>query len=269
MSIHTTASISPQADIDPSVDIGPNVIIEGRVSIGRGTKIYANAYIAGVTTIGQDNEIHMGAIIGHDPQDFAFDKTITSYVEIGNKNVIREYCTIHRGTKPETKTTIGNNNFLMAGAHAAHNVTIGNNVIIANNVLFGGYVTVGDNAFVSGGAAVHQFVTIGRLAMLSGNGRFSMDIPPFVIALERNSVEGVNLVGLRRAGLSAETIREIKNAYTIFYLSGLQKRKAIEQMQSKGFASPEAMEFIEFIKTAKRPLVTHISRGKEKGEAAR
>jgi len=113
---------------------------------------------------------------------------------------------------------------------------------------------------------VHQFVTIGRLAMLSGNGRFSMDIPPFLVALERNSVEGLNLVGLRRAGFSAATIREIKNAYKIFYLSGLQKRKAIERLQSEGFASPEALEFIEFIKTAKRPLVTHISRGKKTGD---
>lgn len=266
MGIHKTASISPRAEIDPSVEVGPNVIIEGQVKIGRGTKIYANAYITGYTTIGQDNEIHMGTVIGHEPQDFAFDRKITSYVEIGNKNIIREYCTIHRGTKPETKTTMGDNNFLMAGAHAAHNVTIGNNVIVANNALFGGYVTIGDNAFVSGGVVVHQFVTIGRLAMLSGNGRFSMDIPPFLVALERNSVEGLNLVGLRRAGFSAATIREIKNAYKIFYLSGLQKRKAIERLQSEGFASPEALEFIEFIKTAKRPLVTHISRGKKTGD---
>lgn len=261
--IHTSAIISSKAEIHPSVEIGPHVVIDDNVIIGKGTKIFANAYITGHTTIGEDNEIHMGAVIGHEPQDFAFDKAIKSYVRIGNKNIIREYCTIHRGTKPETVTGIGNNNFLMAGTHAAHNVTIGNNVIVANNALFGGYVTIGDNAFVSGGVVVHQFVTIGRLAMLSGNGRFSQDIPPFLVALERNVVEGVNLVGLRRAGFSAATIREIKNAYKIYYLSGLQKQKAIENLTAAGFSSPEAMEFIAFIKTAKRQLVTHISRGKE------
>ncbi|MEI6125163.1 MAG: acyl-ACP--UDP-N-acetylglucosamine O-acyltransferase [Pseudomonadota bacterium] len=260
--IHATAIISPHAQIHPSVEIGPHVIIDEHVRIGARTKIFANAYITGHTTIGQENEIHIGTVIGHDPQDFAFDKTIRSYVEIGSNNIIREYCTIHRGTKPETATTIGNNNFLMVGTHAAHNVTIGNNVITANNVLFGGYVAVGDNAFVSGGVIVHQFVTIGRFAMLSGNGRFSQDIPSFLVALERNSVEGINLVGLRRAGFSPGTIREIKNAYKIYYLSGLLKNKAIEKLEAEGFVSPEAKEFINFIKTAKRPLVTHISRGK-------
>lgn len=261
-SIHKTAIISPQAQIHPSVEIGPNVVIDDNVKIGKGTKIFANAYITGYTTIGEENEIHMGTVIGHEPQDFSFDKAIRSYVVIGNKNIIREYCTIHRGTKSETATTIGNNNFLMVGAHVAHNVALGNNVIIANNVLFGGYVTVGDNAFVSGGVVVHQFVTIGRLAMLSGNGRFSQEIPPFLVALERNCVEGLNLVGLRRAGFSAGTIREIKNAYKIYYLSGLQKHKAVESLESAGFTSPEAAEFIGFIKAAKRPLVSHISRGK-------
>jgi len=262
MAIHATALVSARAEIDPSVEIGPHVIIDGSVTIGKGTKIYANAYITGTTTIGENNEIHMGAVIGHEPQDVAFDKKTTSFVSIGNNNIIREYCTIHRGTKPESATLIGDNNFLMAGAHVAHNVKIGNNVVIANNALLAGYVTIGDRTFISGGVVIHQFVTVGRLAMLSGNGRFSMDIPPFLVALERNAVEGVNLVGLRRAGLSADTIREIKNAYKIFYLSGLQKNKAIAELEAANFASPEAQEFITFIKTAQRPLVTHISRAK-------
>lgn len=262
MAIHPTAVVSPKAELDESVDVGPHVIIDGVVRIGGGTKIYANAYITGDTTIGRNNEIHMGSVVGHEPQDFAFDRTITSFVRIGDNNIIREYCTIHRGTKPDTATVIGSNNFLMAGAHLAHNVAIGNNVIIANNALLAGYVAVGDNAFISGGVVIHQFVAIGRLAMLSGNGRFSTDIPPFLIALERNAVEGVNLVGLRRAGLSADTIREIKNAYKILYLSGLRKHEAIARLEAAGFRSPEAREFIAFVKTAKRPLATHISRAK-------
>lgn len=262
MAIHPTAIISPKAELDTSVDIGPHVIIDGPVRIGSGTKVYANAYIAGETTIGENNEIHMGAVIGHEPQDFAFDRKTRSFVRIGDGNIIREYCTIHRGTKPETETVIGSNNFLMAGAHIAHNVVLGNNIIIANNALLAGYVKVGDQAFISGGVVIHQFVTIGRLAMLSGNGRFSMDIPPFLVALERNSVEGVNLVGLRRAGLSAEAIREIKTAYRLLYLSGLPKNKALAALEESGFASAEVREFINFVKGAQRPLVQHISRAK-------
>jgi len=150
----------------------------------------------------------------------------------------------------------------MAGAHLAHNVEIGNNVIIANNALLAGYVRVGDRAFISGGVVIHQFVTIGRLAMLRGNGRFSMDIPPFVVALERNCVEGVNLVGLRRAGLAAEVIREIKEAYRIFYLSGLPRNRAVAALEEAGFLSAEAREFIDFVRGAQRPLVQHIRRAK-------
>lgn len=259
--IHPTAIINSKANLDPSVEVGPNVIIDEHVSIGRGTKIYANAYITGYTTIGENNQIHMGAVIGHDAQDFAFNQDIVSYVEIGNGNIIREYATIHRGSKPESKTVMGDSNFLMNGAHLAHNVTIGNNVIVANYAGIAGYVTLGDRAFVSGGVMVHQFVTVGRFAMLSGNGRFSRDIPPFLVALERNRVEGVNLVGLRRAGIAREAIREIKNAYTILYISGYGKKRAIAELDSAGFTSPEAAEFIAFVKNAKRPLVMHIGRG--------
>lgn len=260
-SIHPTAIIHPRAVLDPSVEIGPNVVIEEHVTIGRGTKIYANAYITGYTTIGENNQIHMGAVIGHDAQDFAFDPGIVSHVQIGDNNIIREYATIHRGSKPDSTTVVGSSNFLMGGAHLAHNVRLGNNVIVANYAGVAGYVTVGDRAFVSGGVMVHQFVTVGRLAMLSGNGRFSRDIPPFLVALERNRVEGVNLVGLRRAGFSKEAIREIKEAYKLLYLSGYGKNRAIEKLEAAGFASPEAAEFIAFVKTAKRPLVMHVGRG--------
>ena len=259
--MHPTAIVSPKAQIAAGVEIGPNVIIGEHVTIGSGTKIYANAYLTGYTTIGRNNEIHMGAIIGHDPQDLGFSKDTVSSVEIGDNNIFREYVTIHRGAKPETKTVVGNDNFLMGGSHLAHNVAIGNNVIIANFACLAGYVTVGDRAFVSGGVMVHQFVTVGRFAMLSGNGRFSRDIPPFLVALERNRVEGVNLVGLRRAGLSREVIREIKDAYKILYLSGYGKKRAIEALDAAGFISPEAAEFIAFVKSAKRPLVMHVGRG--------
>ncbi len=264
--IHPSAIISSKAEIDLSVEIGHNVFIDENVKIGAGSKIYANAYITGYCEIGKNNQIHIGAVIGHDPQDYAFDKSIKSRVEIGDDNIIREYSTIHRGTKPDTKTVIGSNNFLMGGVHIGHNCSIGSRVVFANYATLGGYVSVGDNAFISGGVVIHQFVSVGRLAMLSGNGRFSQDIPPFLTALERNSVESVNLVGMRRAGFSADVIKQIKELYSMYYLSGLLKVRAIEKMEASGFASPEALEFIEFIKGAKRPLATHRKRRSSEGD---
>lgn len=258
--IHSTALVSPGAQIDPSVSIGPNVIVGEHVRIGPDTRVYANACITGYTDIGPGNEIHFGAIIGHDPQDLSFDPSVRSYVRIGAGNVIREYCTIHRGTTAESVTEIGSNTFLMANTHVAHNVTVGDGVITANCVAFGGHVRVGPRAFISGGAMFHQFCSVGRLAMVSGLARISCDVPPFVMALERNEVQGVNLVGMRRAGVAREAIREIKAAYGLFYNAGLTGRRALEALEEAGFATPEAGEFIAFIKEARRPLVRHRER---------
>ncbi len=255
--IHPTAIISPKAELDSDVDIGPHVIIDEHVSIGSGTRVMAGAYLTGYTSIGVNNKIHMGAVVGHDPQDFAFDTTIRSFLKIGNNNVIREYCTIHRGTKPESATVIGNDNFFMGGTHVGHNCRIGNNVITANYSMFGGYVSIGDGTFVSGGVGVHQFVSIGRLAMLSGNGGFSHDIPPFVNALERNHVAALNLVGMKRAGVTREAIKEVKEAYFMLYLAGDTRRLALEKLDTAGFVTEEAAEFVAFVKSAKRPLVMH------------
>lgn len=253
--IHPTALIAPSACLADDVEVGPYAIIENHVSIGRGTTVLAHAVVRAHTTIGEGNQIHMGAIIGHDPQDVAFDPASVSYVRIGSSNIIREYCTIHRGTKADSETRIGNNNFLMAGSHVAHNVRIGNRVVVANNALLAGYVTVGDRVFVSGGVAVHQFCSIGRLAMLSGNGRFGCNIPPFVNALERNAVAGLNLVGMRRAGIAPEAVRELKEAYLLLYRSGLLRAEARARLQACAFSSDEAREFVSFVITSDRPLV--------------
>lgn len=253
--IHPTALIASGARLADDVEVGPYAIIEENVSIGSGTKIMAHAVVRAYTTIGECNQIHMGAIIGHDPQDVAFDPAVESYVRIGNNNIIREYCTIHRGTKHGSATCLGNNNFLMASSHMAHNVQIGDQVVVANNAMLAGYAKVGDRVFISGGVAVHQFCSIGRLAMLSGCGRFSQNIPPFVIALERNAVHGLNLVGMRRAGVSPEALRELKEAYHMLYRAGLLRTEAIARMQACTFASDEARDFLDFVLNSDRPLV--------------
>jgi UDP-N-acetylglucosamine acyltransferase len=253
--IHPTALIAAGACLADDVEVGPYVIIENHTNIGSGTKIMAHAVVRGHTTIGERNQIHMGAIIGHDPQDVTFDPSVESYVRIGNDNLIREYCTIHRGTKHGSATCLGDNNFLMVGSHMGHNVQIGDRVVVANNTMLAGYVKVADRVFLGGGVGVHQFCSIGRLAMISGNGSFSCNIPPFVCALERNTVAGLNLIGLRRAGVASEAITELKEAYLLLYRSALLRAQAIERMQACAFASDEAREFVAFVINSDRPLV--------------
>jgi len=253
--IHPTALVSSSAQLDDTVVVEAHAIIGDQVSIGPRTRIMARAWIGGYTTLGADNVVHMGAVIGHEPQDFAFDPAVRSYVQIGDGNVIREYATIHRGTHPETVTAIGNHNFLMVGVHVGHNCSIGDHTVIVNNALLGGHVQIGDRAFVSGGVVLHQFCRVGRLAMVSGNARVSMDVPPFVNALERNQVQGLNLVGLKRAGVTREALRELKHAYRILFQERLHRREAHEQLAAAGFVSAEAQEFVAFVRSATRPLV--------------
>src|SRR5664280_1179851 len=150
MSIHPTAIVSPKAELDPSVDIGPHAIIEEHVKIAAGTRVMASAYITGHAEIGRDNQIHMGAVIGHEPQDLNFDRKTRSYLRVGDRNVFREYCTVHRGTESESATVIGNECYLMAASHVGHNCVLGNNVIVCNCALVAGHVHVGNNAFISG-----------------------------------------------------------------------------------------------------------------------
>lgn len=255
MAIHPTAIISPKAELDSSVEVGPHAIIEEHVKIGAGTRVWANAYITGHTTIGHDNQIHMGAVIGHEPQDLKFDRSRRTYLRIGDRNVFREYCNVHRGTEPESATVIGNDCYIMATGHVGHNCVIGNDVIICNCALVAGHVHVGDRAFISGGVVIHQFTRVGRLAMFSGNARVSMDVPPFTLAAERNEIHALNLVGLRRAKISREAISELKKLFQLFYLSDLTGTQALAEATKDGvFATAEAREFIEFVEKSPNGL---------------
>ena len=255
MPIHPTAIVNPKAELDSSADVGPNVIIEEHVKIGAGTRIWANAYLTGHTEIGRDNQIHMGAVIGHEPQDLKFDRTCRSYLKIGDRNVFREYCTVHRGTEPESATVIGNDCYFMANAHVGHNCLVGNNVIIVNSVLLAGHVRVDDGAIISGGAVVHQFTHIGRLTMCSGNARISKNVPPFTLEAERNEIHALNLVGLRRAKISREAIAELKRLYQLFYLSDVNGTQALQEASAEGaYKTAEALEFIEFVRNSPKGI---------------
>ena len=258
--IHPTAIVDPNAKIGAEVQIGPFSIVGPNVTIGDTTIVQSHGVIEGEVAIGHGNFIGHGAIIGVPPQDVSFSLERKTKVEIGDDNIIREYCTIHRGSADGSATTIGNKNFLMAGAHVGHNCLIGHNVVIANNCLLAGHVRVDDGAFLGGGSTFHQFMHIGRLVMVQGSSAFGKDLPPFVVAAERNYVFGLNIIGMRRAGLSANDRDEVKEAFKLVYLSGLNTSQALEKAETMIFGVP-AREFLDFVASAKKRGICPLKRG--------
>ena len=267
VTIHPTAIVDPVARMGTDVEIGPFSVIGPQATIGEKTVVQSHVVIEGEVAIGHGNFIGHGAVIGAPPQDVSFSPERKTRVEIGNDNIIREYCTIHRGSPQGSATKIGDKNFLMAGAHIGHNCVIGNNVIIANNCLLAGYVLVDDGAFLGGGSTFHQFMHIGRLVIVQGSSAFGKDLPPFVVAAERNCVFGLNIVGLRRAGFSAKDREGIKAAFKLVYLSGLNISQAMEKAATMKVSAP-AREFLDFVANAKKRGICPLKRGTGKDVAA-
>jgi UDP-N-acetylglucosamine acyltransferase len=259
LKIHPTVLVDAGAKIASDVEIGPFSVIGPQATIGEKTIVQSHVVIEGEVAIGADNFIGHGAIIGAPPQDLSFSPERKTRVEIGNDNIIREYCTIHRGSAEGSATKIGDKNFLMTGAHIGHNCLIGNNVIIANNCLLAGHVRVDDGTFLGGGSTFHQLMHIGRLVMVQGSSAFGKDIPPFVIAAERNCVFGLNVVGLRRAGFSAHDREEINAAFKLLYTSGLNISQALEKATTTKF-SASAREFFDFVANAKKRGICPLKR---------
>ena len=252
MKQHPTAIIDAKAEIDDDVTVGPYTIIEGPVRIGSGTRIMAHAHISGNTQMGCDNEVHIGAVIGHLPQHLSYEGCKSGTV-IGDRNVFREYVTVHRSWEEGGKTKIGNDNFLMGLSHIAHDCIVGNKVIIANGALLGGHVEIEDRAFLSGNAMFHQFVRVGAIAMVSGGAAVTKDVPPYCTAVGRTSVVGINVIGLRRAGISAESRKQIQEAFKIFFRSGLNAKNALKKIEFLEECE-EVAKFVEFIKNSKRGI---------------
>ena len=251
MNIHPTAVVDPKATIGNDVEIGPYCVVGPDAIIGDHTRLLSHCVIDGTVRLGARNVVGYGAVIGGYPQDLSFDPARKTGVEIGDDNVIREYCTIHRGTADGTSSRIGHKNFLMVNTHVGHNCEIGNQVIIANNCLLAGYVTVADNAFLGGGGGFHQFMRIGRLVMVQGLSAFGKDLPPFVLAAQRNVVVGLNSIGLRRAGISAADRNDIKAAFRLIYTSGLNVSQALEKGAGMDFGQ-YGREFLDFVAAAKK-----------------
>lgn len=237
------------------VTIGPYAIVEADVEIGDGCQLHAHSVIRRYTTMGKRNKVHEHAVIGGEPQDLSYKGAETGLV-IGDDNVFRECVTVHRATNPDKPTTLGNNNFLMAYSHVAHDCQLEDNIIFANCATLAGHVEVGRKAFISGSTAVHQFCRIGAYSILSGVTPISLDALPFmIIAGNPAGTIGLNLIGLKRAGFSTEEISQIKQAYKILMLSGKSLKVALEELS--GIDSMHVKELIEFIHNSKRGFAHH------------
>ncbi|MBO7147219.1 MAG: acyl-ACP--UDP-N-acetylglucosamine O-acyltransferase [Lentisphaeria bacterium] len=255
--IHPSAVVAPDAQLADSVEVGPFCVIEEDVKIGEGTKLLGQCRIGAHTTIGTNNTIYPFASIGTDPEDYSYDPTQVSYTVIGNDNRFREGVTVNRGTMPGSVTEIGSGCFFMANAHVSHNCKVGNKVIMVPCSGIAGHVQVGDNCLLSGLTGVHQFCRVGRMAVLSGGSQISMDLAPFMIGDGRNGgVRGYNIVGLRRNGFSPETIKAIKGLYDIFFRQGLSISNAIAKAEAELPQLPEVIEFLDFVKSSKRGILT-------------
>lgn len=258
--IHPTAIINKNVELGVQNEIGPHVIIEDGVKIGSHNTVMTGAHICSGTEIGNYNEIHIRSVIGHIPQDTGY-KGESTFTKIGHHNKIREFVTIHRGTKGGTATVLGDSNFLMAYSHVAHNCTIGNHITMVNQASLTGYCVVEDGAFLSGMTGFHQFTRIGRLAMVSALSACNKDTPPYMTCGGRPAVVlGVNVVGLRRAGIPPAAREEIKQAYKLLYRSGLNVSQALDVMR-KNLASDEAKHLIGFIEMSKRGILDGTSTG--------
>lgn len=248
--IHPSALVDPDALLAVDVEIGPYAVIEAEVAIGAGCRIAGHAVVKRYTRMGSANIIHEHAVIGGDPQDLSFHEC-QSYVTLGNGNILREGVTIHRASRAGASTVLGNGNLLMANAHVAHDCTVGDQVTLANGAALGGHVSVGDCAFISAYAAIHQFCRIGRIAMVSGLAGVNMDCLPFVTVTGAPArAVGINRVGLKRTGMSAEEIGAIKRAYRLLFLSGAGTMEVLAELAQS--ESPSVREWVEFIDISKR-----------------
>jgi UDP-N-acetylglucosamine acyltransferase len=253
--IHPTAIVHPSARLAEGVQVGAHAFIDADVSIGPETRLLPGAHIGRWTTLGAENVVYPGAVIGHDPQDIGYHGE-ESHTLIGDGNRFREGVTVHRGNRAGTRTVIGNNNFFMVNSHIAHNCVIGNHVILVNGALLAGHVEVQDGAIISGNCQVHQFVRIGPLAMMRGGSGSTKDIPPFCINDGLNCLRGINVVGLRRNGFDPKRIRAVKEAFKTIFHSGLPLKDALARVEAAPDVTSDVRQMLDFIRASKRGIST-------------
>jgi UDP-N-acetylglucosamine acyltransferase len=258
--VHPTAIIEAGALLDATVEVGPYAVIGARAVIGAGTRIGPHVVIQGRTTIGRDNTIYQFASIGAAPQDKKYAGEDTA-LEIGDRNTIREFVTLNRGTTQDAGATrIGNDNLIMAYVHIAHDCQLGNHLILANNATLAGHVHLGDWVFLGGFTTIHQFCHIGAHAMTAFTAAVSQDVPPFVTAAgNRAKPAGINSEGLKRRGFSSEQIQAIKRGYRLVYRADLPLEQAKAALEAEALRSPDAAGYLrqlrDFIESSPRGII--------------
>jgi UDP-N-acetylglucosamine acyltransferase len=254
--IHPTAVIHPRAELDSGVAVGPFAVIGEGVTVGAGTVIGAHVVLEGPTAIGRDNRIGPFACLGGAPQHVSYRGEPTR-LRVGDRNLIREYVTLHRGTvSGRGETVVGNDNFIMIGCHVAHDCVLGNHVLMANQALLAGHVILEDHAVLGGLSGVHQYCRVGRGAMLAAISGAPMDVPPWsLVAGDRARFIGLNRVGIKRVGLSPETAHALRRAYRTIFRSHLKLEEALVEAQEEFGADPEVAHLLEFIRTSQRGVI--------------
>lgn len=251
MSLHPTAIIDPSAELG-DVQVGPYAVIEAGVQLADGVVVGAHAVIQSGTRIGPRTVVGPHAVLGGPPQDRKHDGSATS-LEIGADNVFREFTSAHRGSSSDTGITrIGDDNYFMASSHVAHDCVVGSGCMFANSAAIGGHCEIGDGVVLGGLVGVHQHVRIGRLAMVGGGGMCAQDVPPFTLAQgDRARLFGVNVIGLKRAGFSLDTVNLLKNAWRTLFTQDLPTRAAISQARKAG-SDPTVEELVLFVESSAR-----------------
>jgi UDP-N-acetylglucosamine acyltransferase len=254
--LHPTAIIAPTAQLAPDVQVGPYAVIEGNVTLGPGCVVGPFVHLLGHTTLGARNRIHAGAVIGDTPQDLKYKGEPTRLV-IGDDNVIREHATIHCSTRPDTATTIGSHCFIMGNAHVGHDVKVRDHAILCNGIAIAGFAEIGERAFLSANTLVHQFCRIGALVLMQGGAAVSQDVPPFCIATGDNAICGLNTIGLRRNGFTAEQRQELRRLYRLLFLGDKPWRDALAEALATA-QGDAAKQLVAFITASKRGVCRHV-----------
>jgi UDP-N-acetylglucosamine acyltransferase len=256
MSIHATAIVDAKAELDSDVEVGPYAVIGAGVRIGAGSRIGSHSVIEGRTEIGRDNRIHAHSVIGGDPQDKKYGGEDTLLI-IGNGNTIREFVTINRGTRDGGGVTrIGDDNWIMAYVHIAHDCLVGDHTILANCVALAGHVLIEDYAILGGYSLIHQFCKIGAHAFTAMGSKVNQDVPPYVVVGGDMSVpRGINSEGLKRRGFNSEQIQAVKRAYRTLFLSGLPLADARAKLAEQAVGVEEIQRMVDFIDKSERSLL--------------
>lgn len=266
LAIHPTAIIDPKAEIDPSAEIGPYCVIDAHVHVGAGCRLYQNVFLTGWTQIGTETVLHPGVVIGHEPQDLKYGGE-RSYCRIGERTVIREYVSIHRGTEPDSQTVIGDDCFLLADSHVGHNCHLGRSVVLTSGAKLGGHVEIGDRAIIGGLTGIHQFVRVGELALVAGQAHVRLDVLPYAITDVEGHIAGLNRIGLRRAEVPAEDVRELREAYRVLFSSRLPFTEAVKKI-SENVQTARGKRLLDFLRADSRRGFAGSSRTRGKSADA-